>query len=278
MTPMTPLITYYGGKQRIAHHILPIVDSIPHVNYLEPFFGGGAVFFRKKPSKQEIINDKSSDLINLYRVARSLPTELERLIELTPYSEAEHRRAKEILEDPGLYADLERAWAYYVAVMQSFSHDLNGGWKTSVRGKFQSHTWANKKSVLGQCLKRLSNVAIACRDAIDCIKRWDSPETLIYIDPPYPGYDQGHYKGYTAQDWASLCFELDQCKSSYILSNYAQNVEPLSAQERIEIPTYTSASQHHREKRVEVLWVCDRTGKRSKQLELFDHVELFDHG
>ena len=48
-------ISYYGGKQSMLKHILPIIPK--HSNYVEPFFGGGAVFWAKDPKATEIIND-----------------------------------------------------------------------------------------------------------------------------------------------------------------------------------------------------------------------------
>ena len=48
-------ITYYGGKQSMLSIILPMIPE--HNLYCEPFFGGGAVFFAKEPSKIEVIND-----------------------------------------------------------------------------------------------------------------------------------------------------------------------------------------------------------------------------
>ena len=38
-------ISYYGGKQRMASKIVALMP--PHTVYVEPFFGGGAVFFAK---------------------------------------------------------------------------------------------------------------------------------------------------------------------------------------------------------------------------------------
>ena len=57
-------ITYYGGKQSMINEILGRIPE--HRLYVEPFFGGGAVFFAKPPSKVEIINDVNSEVINFY--------------------------------------------------------------------------------------------------------------------------------------------------------------------------------------------------------------------
>jgi len=42
-------ITYWGGKQQMVEIILPLIP--PHKQYDEPFFGGGAIYFAKKPSE-----------------------------------------------------------------------------------------------------------------------------------------------------------------------------------------------------------------------------------
>jgi DNA adenine methylase len=44
-------ITYYGGKQKMLKHILPMIPK--HTCYVEPFVGGGAVFWAKQQAKVE---------------------------------------------------------------------------------------------------------------------------------------------------------------------------------------------------------------------------------
>jgi DNA adenine methylase len=273
---MKPLISYYGGKQRIAFKIVPHIHKIPHTVYCEPYAGGLAVLFAKsKPeitnadNYREIINDIDNRLITLYRVAREQPEELKRLIELTPYSQSDHKRSREILKSSDCYSDLEIAWAYYVNTLQSFANVLFKGWGRGVYGKNPASTWDNKRKSLPESLYRLKSVHIACENALNCIKNWDSPQTLFYVDPPYPNTDQGHYEGFTLEAWTKLCETLDNIQGSYVLSGYPQNVEPESAQERIEIETVCSAKKptglkteaqtRSSTKRTEVLWICDRS-------------------
>jgi DNA adenine methylase len=61
----TPL-SYYGGKQQLASTVLGLV--LEHRLYCEPFPGGAAVFFAKKPSKVGIVNGTNGELINFYEV------------------------------------------------------------------------------------------------------------------------------------------------------------------------------------------------------------------
>ncbi|MDJ1174703.1 DNA adenine methylase [Roseofilum sp. BLCC_M114] len=280
------MLSYYGGKQRMSKHIIPIIDSIPHDNYVEPFFGGGAVLFAKKPSHQEIINDINDLIINLYRVAKKYPTELIQEIDATMHSKRDFNSATAIIRNPDKYAseyaneaegcyDIIKAWAVYVAVNQGYANKIGGGWAISkTRNNVHGSTWAMHRRHLGAQIERLRKVSVYCGDAIACCEKFDAPNTLLYLDPPYPDYDQGHYSGYSEFDWAKLCEFLDGCESSYILSGYAQKAEPKSAQQRIEIPTYCSAGvDSNTSQRTEILWVCNRSEKRSDmQLSLFDSL------
>lgn len=65
---LTPLIKYPGGKEKELNYILP---SLPNkINrYYEPFVGGGAVYFSIK-ADEYFINDKSDELILLYKMVK----------------------------------------------------------------------------------------------------------------------------------------------------------------------------------------------------------------
>ncbi|MCC6329168.1 MAG: Dam family site-specific DNA-(adenine-N6)-methyltransferase [Acidobacteria bacterium] len=61
---MKPLIKYRGGKTKELPHLLKHVPSYSG-RYIEPFFGGGALFFYLQP-KKAIINDINSKLMAFY--------------------------------------------------------------------------------------------------------------------------------------------------------------------------------------------------------------------
>lgn len=74
---MNPIIKWPGGKTR---EIRQIQGIIPHFHrYLEPFFGGGALFFHLEP-QLAAINDISAELISFYRLAQAGDGELKRLL------------------------------------------------------------------------------------------------------------------------------------------------------------------------------------------------------
>jgi len=66
---MKPLVKYRGGKSK---EIPQIEKHIPDFNgrYIEPFFGGGALFFYLEP-KKAIINDINSKLMAFYNGVKS---------------------------------------------------------------------------------------------------------------------------------------------------------------------------------------------------------------
>ena len=222
---MKPPISYYGGKQKMVPNILPLIPK--HTVYVEPFAGGAAILFAKpwpdvsnKSHYREYLNDKDERLINFYRVLQT-PEKREALIErlsLTLYSEAEHAKAKDL--ESG--SDIDRAWAFFVKIQQSFAKKLQGGWGRAVFSENMQATWLNIVSRLPEYLERMASVGITCQDALKVIEQLDSPQTCFYCDPPYPGTDQGHYEGYSAEDFQALVDTLDKCQGSFLLSNYDQ--------------------------------------------------------
>lgn len=215
---MRPIISYYGGKQKLSKHLLPLIPE--HQIYVEPFAGGLALLFAKQPGEKEVINDIKGDLINLYRMAQTRGEELLNLLKLTPFSEAEYAKAKLIVKE-GHDDALWRAWATYVNMQMAFGNIPHGGWSRSRHpGSNDANQFANGVDALRAKFDRFRDVYICQTDAIKCIEQWDSENAFIYCDPPYPGADQGDYSGYTAADFQNLIDALDKCAGSFMLSCY----------------------------------------------------------
>jgi DNA adenine methylase len=230
-----PVISYYGGKQRMAHNLIPLIPR--HTVYVEPFCGGATILFAKPWPKvtnadhyREVINDHDKRLMNFYQQLMNNGDELVRRIQLTTYSEAAHQIAKELEHaDP-----IEAARRYYVNVQQSFSNVIGMGWGRGVFGRNLAATWAKKIAELPAYIDRMTSVHVACDDALKIINKWDSPQTFFYCDPPYPGTFCGNYKGYTLDNFRELVSALDNCQGSFLLSNYDQPIEMPADWERFE--------------------------------------------
>lgn len=205
-----------------------IVKHIPkHTVYVEPFAGGLSILFKKpypnvtdSDHYREVINDLDGRLINMYRVFQTRWDEINHLIQNTLYSRSEHSKAISILKGDLEADDLWKAWAYYVSIQMSFSNQLNCGFRTGVYGRNLQKTWSNKSLKIGDFKDRLKDVCIENESALDVIKRWDSPQSFFYCDPPYPGSNQGHYGGYTQKDFQDLIETLKCIDGSAMVSSY----------------------------------------------------------
>ena len=101
-------ITYWGGKQQLLPKLLPLIPE--HRQYDEPFFGGGALYFAKKPSEIEFINDINGEMVNFYRTLKLNFNALKQEVDCTLHSEFLHRKAQGIYNDPLHSDDVQRAW------------------------------------------------------------------------------------------------------------------------------------------------------------------------
>lgn len=217
-------VTYYGGKQNMLRHILPKIP--PHHTYIEPFFGGGAVFFSKPPSKAEVINDINHRIITFYKVLKYDFEELERLIDETFHSRSQHKESTEVyksqleeIKDPVLCA-----WSVWMQTNMSFSSKIGSGFGYDKKGSCPLRHF-NKKNLFTEAYKiRLKKVTIECYDVLKIIKAYDSPDAFFYLDPPYVSSDQGHYSGYTMEDFKNILDACANMKGKFLLSSYPEEI------------------------------------------------------
>ena len=106
---MNSLIGYFGGKSRLAKQI---IERMPeHHCYCEPFAGAAWVFFKKDPSKVEILNDLDGELANFWRVVQKHPEAFVEQFNRALVSRELFTQAKDSV--PSTLTDLERAARYY---------------------------------------------------------------------------------------------------------------------------------------------------------------------
>lgn len=251
-------ISYYGGKQNLVATILPLIPR--HNVYVEPFFGGGAVFWHKPPSEIEVVNDVNSELINFYRVIQSKSDELIEKINQTLHSRSQHRDANIITNAPHLFSEVDRAWAIWVLATQGFAGMLDGSWGYDVSKNTTSKKISNKREAFtDKYAQRLQRCQIECTDALRIIRSRDSENAFFYCDPPYYNSDCGHYDGYSQRDYEELLETLSNVQGKFLLSSYPS--EPLKSfkkefnwfQTEIEQTVSVANNSEKRKKKVEVL-------------------------
>lgn len=213
----TPL-SYYGGKQTLASTILGMIP--PHRLYCEPFLGGGAIFFAKEPVKVEVINDTNGEIINFYEVMQKDFAALEREVTISLHSRSQHRQARVIYENPDMFDRVKRAWAVWMLANGSYGCMLDAGFGYDRTGGCSKKLKNKRAGFSIDYAIRLQTVQIECYDALKVIASRDTPDSFFYIDPPYVGSDQGHYDGYSQEDFDALLALLGRIKGKFLLSSF----------------------------------------------------------
>lgn len=177
------MLRYPGSKWSLAPAIVARMPD--HYHYVEPFFGSGAVFFSKPPAPHEVINDLNDQVVNLFRTLRCRPDDLCWAISLTPWSRVEYDESHVVTGNP-----LEDARRFVIRCWQAHAADMakKTGWRTrgaTQRARSMSDRWARVPDQLHQVAGRLLLAEIEHRPAVEVIARHNSPDTLLYLDPPY---------------------------------------------------------------------------------------------
>lgn len=181
MITLRPPIARLGGKSKLRNRIIPLIPE--HNCYVEPFFGAGWVYFGKEPSKVEVINDIDQELINLFKVLKLHPEELDRYIKNDYAIKLSNRSTFDWLQrvDKSTLTDIQRAARFLYLNKYSFaSKGSHYGYATT-----QPPKKIIESERLHKLSERLANTYIESLPALDIIKRYDREETFFMVDPPY---------------------------------------------------------------------------------------------
>lgn len=227
---MSYLIPYLGGKTRLAK---TIISRMPvHTCYVEVFAGGAAVFFQKSPVETEVLNDRDSDLVNMYRCLKNHPEELYRQFKFQLVSRAEFERQKQI--PPETLTDVQRAARYLYLQRLCFGGRVGErSYGTQSLGGSRLNL-LTLQSNLEQAWMRLAEVQIECLDFRELIPRYDRDYTLFYLDPPYWGMPY-YAHNFAEQDFVDLSRILAGIRGNFLLSiNDTPEIREIFSQFRID--------------------------------------------
>ena len=262
---MSKLIAFgwYGGKYSHLDWLLPYLPEATH--FCDVFGGSAAVLINRSPAPVETYNDVDSELVNFFRVLRSDKAALIESIGLTPFSREELAIACSGIEG---VSELERARRFFVRARQvrtGLAQTASAGrWAhcklTSRAGMAGAVSrWLGSVEDLALIAQRLLRVQIENAPALDVIKRYDSPETLFYCDPPYVHTTRGDSSAYshemTDTHHRELAQVLNGIQGRAAISGYHGPLydELYRDWERVEAPAKLCHSV--KQERTEVLWL-----------------------
>lgn len=177
-----PIIPWLGGKRRLADKILRRFP--PHQCYVEPFAGGAALFFlRSTPAQVEVLNDINGDLVNLYRVVQHHLEEFVRQFKWALTSRQVFSWLKETR--PETLTDIQRAARFYYLQHNAFGGKVSGQTFGTATTAPPGLNLLRLEESLSAAHLRLAGAFIEHLAWEECIRRYDRPHTLFYLDPPY---------------------------------------------------------------------------------------------
>ncbi|MEW6046270.1 MAG: DNA adenine methylase [Bacillota bacterium] len=208
----TPIVKWAGGKgQLLPRYARYLPDPGSYDAYLEPFVGGGALFFYLAPSlrgKFVWLNDNNTELINLYRVIAADPEPLiERLREYRDgHSREQYYRVRAAEpQDP-----VERA----ARLLYLNKTCYNGLYRVNSRGQFNVPMGRyGKPAILDEPALRSAHrvfrdldVAFSAGDfeeAAQTVQRRGIRRAFVYFDPPYqPISETAYFTAYTSDGFS----------------------------------------------------------------------------
>lgn len=249
-----PFLKWVGGKTQLLEELesrLPkrIKQTKIIPSYIEPFVGGGALFFYLKSRyriKKAYLIDNNQDLILTYKVIQRNPLGL-----IKALSALQNKYLRR--DDSGRadfyykirdkynhqrnrinYLDFSAEWvnhAGFVVFLNKtcfnglFRQNSTGGFNVP-HGRYKNPKICDSKNII-EVSKTLKSVKILNADFSEC-KRYATTGTLVYFDPPYrPLNTTSSFTGYTKEGFcdneqirlAGICRELSQNGVFVLLSN-----------------------------------------------------------
>ena len=195
-----PILKWAGGKTQMLGDLLPKVPK-SYGRYIEPFFGGGAMFFALQP-ENAIIADSNPELINMYRqVAENVDEVISCLKKYENTSEM-------------FYAVREQDWICLpkaeAAARTIFLNRtcFNGLYRVNKQGKFNVPygKYANPRICDEEGLKAaseaLKKAEILCGDYLLVLDHYAQAGDFVFLDPPYlPISEYADFKRYTKEQF-----------------------------------------------------------------------------
>jgi DNA adenine methylase len=188
-----------------------------HEVYVEPFFGGGALFFGKEPSQKEVVNDLDSTLVADYKRILTAPNDASAYP--MPTTEAGQNKFLTQINT-----------SVPAKVVESLLRRCNGfggnylekgktGVYTDERRILKVTTHKQKLNKMKEYKERLGHATILNQDYRKVIKKYDSAKTFFFLDPPYEmSKGIGYAKGSEDFNFDELASILRTIKGDFLMT------------------------------------------------------------
>jgi len=200
---LKPIFCRVGSKRPIAKILLEYFPQ--HKTYVEPFLGGGAMFFAKPPSEKEVIGDLDEELMRDYELINKVSINSKMPNLDTPEKVVEFYENNRTDNTAKLYKAIIGRCAGFSSMQVKKNGKLY---------KFPNPY--SKVKNIAEYKERLDGVRMYVSSYDKLIKKYDRPDTFFYLDPPYEKSGQ-LYKD-SMIDYEEMANLLSKIKGKFMLS------------------------------------------------------------
>lgn len=206
-----PILKWAGGKTQLIPELLKRFPN-KYNNYIEPFIGGGALFFYTQPSKS-VIADINPELVNLYKAVRDTPQDIIDIL-------------KSFENNEDFYYEIRNWNRIELSETMQAARTLflnktcfNGLYRVNKKGDFntpygsyKNPNFINEEGIL-DASKVLQGTTIVNSSYKETLDKYAQPGDLIFLDPPYlPINNSEDFKRYTKEGFTDTDhLELAEC-------------------------------------------------------------------
>ena len=199
-----PFLKWAGGKRQLISQMDPFFP-IKFNKYIEPFVGGGAIFFYLLP-KRAILMDINQELINVYNVIKNNIKELINSLKKHINEQEYYYKIRNLDRDPSIYESLtnvEKAsrTIYLNRCCYNGLYRVNSKGQFNVPfGRYKNPQFCDEKNLIA-VHKALKNVEIVNASFEKCLD-FAEKDDFIYFDPPYvPISSSSNFTSYTKDNF-----------------------------------------------------------------------------
>ena len=179
--PLKPIVKWSGGKKDELPKILPHIPS-NYNTYIEPFIGGGALYFHLNPNKA-VINDVHKELIDFYQsIKNGDSNKIYKFMKEHPNNEETYYKVRAYKSNECL----ENAKRFYYLRKTCFRGMLRYNKKGEFNipfGRYKTYNFEDIKNIkYEQLLKRTD---IFNKDFEYIFENFNDENNFMFLDPPY---------------------------------------------------------------------------------------------
>lgn len=195
-----PILKWAGGKTQMLSELLPKVPT-SYGRYIEPFFGGGAMFFALQP-ENAVIADSNPELINMYRQVADHVDEVISYLEKyeNTYDMFYSVRGQDWLSLPKAEAAARTIFLNKTCFNGLYRVNKKGQFNVPY-GKYKNPKICDREG-LRAASKALKKADIVCGDYFLVLEHYAQPGDFVFLDPPYlPVSEYSDFKRYTKEQF-----------------------------------------------------------------------------